>query len=71
MKSFVILFFVIGIVMLAIGYQRKIITNTKTKTVVEYRFIPRSLYDEQMSPHNLEQNFTDMFSKQDIFFRYA
>jgi hypothetical protein len=69
MKSFVMLFFVIGIVMLAIGYQKKVITNTKTKTIVEYRFIPRTLYDEQTSPSNLEQSFKDMFSKQDVFFR--
>jgi hypothetical protein len=69
MKSVVMLFFVIGIVMLAIGYQKKVITNTKTKTIVEYRFIPRTLYDEQTSPSNLEQSFKDMFSKQDVFFR--
>ena len=69
MKSFVMLFFVIGIVMLAIGYQKKVITNTKTKTIVEYRFIQRTLYDEQTSPSNLEQSFKDMFSKQDVFFR--
>ena len=31
MKSFVMLFFVVGIVMLAIGYQNKVITNTKPK----------------------------------------
>ena len=29
MKSIVMLFFVVGIIMLSIGYQRKILTNTK------------------------------------------
>ena len=48
MKSIVLFFFVIGLVMLTIGYQRKILTNTKTNTVVEYRYIPRSIYDEQL-----------------------
>ena len=71
MKSFVMLFFVVGIVMLAIGYQNKVITNTRTKTIVEYRYIPRTLYDEQMGPTNLEQNFTTMFQKQDVFFRQS
>ena len=70
MKSFVLLLFVISIVFLATGYQKKMITNSKTKTIVEYRFMPRSLYDEQMAPINLEQNFVDMFNKQDVFFRY-
>jgi len=55
--------------MLAVGYQRKLLTETRTKTIVEYRFIPRSLYDEQVSPVNLEQSFTDMFQKQDVFFQ--
>ena len=67
MKSIVMLFFVIGIIMLSIGYQRKILTNTKTRTVVEYRYIPRSIYEEQLSPINLQNTFYDMFSKKDIF----
>ena len=67
MKSLVMLFFVVGIVMVSIGYQRKLLTDTKTRTVVEYRYIPRSIYEEQMSPINLESTFTDMFNKEDIF----
>ena len=55
--------------MLAVGYQKKLLTQTRTKTVVEYRFIPRSLYDEQVSPVNLEQSFSDMFKQQDVFFQ--
>jgi len=67
MKSLVLLVFVIGIVMIAIGYQKQIMTYAPIKTVVEYRFIPRSIYDEQMSPANLENSFSDMFEKQDVF----
>ena len=66
MKSLVMLFFVVGIVMVSIGYQRKLLTDTKTRTVVEYRYIPRSIYEEQMSPINLESTFTDMFNKEDF-----
>ena len=61
------LFFVVGVVMLSIGYQRKILTNSKTRTVVEYRYIPRSIYEEQLSPINLQSTFQDMFKKEDIF----
>lgn len=67
MKSFVMLFFVVGIVMLSLGYQKKILTNTRTEKVVEYRYIPRSIYEEQMSPYNLQQTFHDMFDTKDIF----
>lgn len=68
MKSIVMFFFVIGIVLLTIGYQRKLLTNTQTKTVVEYRYIPKSIYEEQMSPINLQQTFHDMFNKDNVFF---
>ena len=69
MKSIVMLFFVVGIIMLSIGYQRKILTNTKTKTIVEYRYIPRSIYEEQLSPINLQDTFHSMFSKGDVFLK--
>jgi hypothetical protein len=69
MKSIVMLFFVVGIVMFSIGYQRKLLTNTKTRTVVEYRYIPRSIYEEQLSPINLQSTFNDMFNKEDIFLK--
>lgn len=60
------LFFVVGIVMLSLGYQKKILTNTQTEKVIEYRYIPRSIYDEQLSPYNLQQTFHDMFKKDNI-----
>ena len=69
MKSIILFFLVVGIVMLALGYQRKMIANTEVKTIVEYRYIPRSIYDEQFSPVKLESTYTDMFDKQDVFFR--
>lgn len=69
MKSIVMLFFVVGIIMLSVGYQRKILTNTKTKTIVEYRYIPRSIYEEQLSPINLQDTFHSMFSKGDVFLK--
>tara|TARA_B100000902_G_C27206457_1_gene861917 strand:+ start:1007 stop:1222 length:216 start_codon:yes stop_codon:yes gene_type:complete len=71
MKSIVMLFFVVGIIMLSVGYQRKILTNTKTKTIVEYRYIPRSIYEEQLSPINLQDTFHSMFSKGDVFLKNA
>ena len=37
------------------------------KTVVEYRFIPRSIYEEQIQPINIQQSFKDMFEKEDVY----
>ena len=69
MQSLVLVLLVIGLIMMALGYQKKLIQNMETKTVVEYRFIPRSIYEDQFGPVKLEDSFQDMFEKQDVFFR--
>lgn len=69
MKSLVLVLLVIGLIMMALGYQKNLIKNTETKTVIEYRFIPRSIYEDQFGPVKLESSFQDMFEKQDVFFR--
>lgn len=67
MKSVVLLLLVVGAILIAMGYQKKMINNMETKTIVEYRFIPRSIYEEQFGETNLEHSFKDMFEKQDVF----
>lgn len=68
MKSIVLFFFVIGIVMLAIGYQKKLLEDTNVEKVIEYRYIPRNIYDEQYAQNNLECSFSDMFKKNSVYF---
>tara|TARA_B100001964_G_scaffold97783_1_gene109374 strand:+ start:111 stop:329 length:219 start_codon:yes stop_codon:yes gene_type:complete len=68
MKSIVLLLLVIGIVMISTGYQKSLYQNMENlKTVVEYRFIPRSIYEEQIQPINIQQSFKDMFEKEDVY----
>ncbi len=67
MKSIILLLFVIGIVLLTIGYQKQLMTSFKTEKIIEYRFIPRSIYDEQFEPINLTQTYSDMFKANDVF----
>lgn len=55
MKSLVIVLLVLGLIMMALGYQKKLIQNMETKTVIEYRFIPRSIYEDQFGPVNLRR----------------
>ena len=69
MQSIVLVLLVLGLIMMALGYQKKMLKNMETKTVVEYRFIPRSIYEDQIGPVKLESSFQDMFEKQDVFFR--
>jgi hypothetical protein len=67
MKSIVLLLMVIGIMMITVGYHQKIQNNFKIEKVVEYRYIPRSLFEEQVQPVNLQQSFYDMFKKDNVF----
>lgn len=69
MQSLVLVLLVLGLIMMALGYQKKLIQNMETKTQIEYRFIPRSIYEDQFAPVKLESSFQDMFEKQDVFFR--
>lgn len=62
MKSLSFLFLVLGIIFVTIGYMEMKIKN-ENKKLIEYRFIPRSVYDEQFVPQNLKKNFSDMFEK--------
>jgi hypothetical protein len=67
MKSLVLLLMVIGIMMVTIGYHQKMQSNYKKEKVIEYRYIPRSLFEEQVQPVNLQQSFSDMFKKDNVF----
>jgi hypothetical protein len=67
MKSLVLLLMVIGIMMVTVGYHQKMQSNYKKEKVIEYRYIPRSLFEEQVQPVNLQQSFSDMFRKDNVF----
>jgi hypothetical protein len=67
MKSLVLLLLVLGVMMITTGYHQKMQSNYKREKVIEYRYIPRSLFEEQMQPVNLQQSFSDMFRKDNVF----
>jgi hypothetical protein len=67
MKSLVLLLLVLGVMMITTGYHQKMQSNYKREKIIEYRYIPRSLFEEQMQPVNLQQSFADMFRKDNVF----
>lgn len=67
MKSLILFLFIVGIILITNTQQKKALDNIKTEKIIEYRFIPRSIYDEQLNSTQLTQSFEDMFHKQDIF----
>jgi len=67
MKSIILLLLVLGVMMITTGYHRKMQDNFKQEKIIEYRYIPRSLFEEQIEPVNLQQSFSDMFKKDNVF----
>ena len=63
MKSIVFVLFTFSIVMLVMGYMEIKLNEKRDEKVIEYRFIPRSILDEQFNQLQLTQNFSDMFDK--------
>lgn len=62
MKSIVLLMFLTGIILMVIGYTK---TNDDCPPPkIEYRFIPRDFYQQQLEPNNITSQFNDMFEKQ-------
>jgi hypothetical protein len=68
MKSLSLLVLVVGIVFITVGYMDNKVQNLKSEKKIEYRFVPRSIYDEQIKPANLNDTFSTMFSAIDPIF---
>ena len=65
MKFLALVFFIIGIVYTVVGFtQLKDTTKDNTKRV-EYRFVPRSVYDE-IGLMEISTEYTDMFQKEQV-----
>ena len=68
MKSLSLLVLILGIVFITVGYMDNKVDNLKDEKKIEYRFVPRSIYDDQIRPANLSQTFSTMFSDIDPIF---
>ena len=63
MNSIAILILFVGIVFLIVGYNKS--TNICPRPRIQYRFLPRSFYDEQLNPVKVSDVFSSMFSAPD------
>ena len=68
MNSLRFFIFMIGVIMITVGYMDNKIKNVEKETKIEYRFVPRTIYDEQIKPANLNDTFSSMFSDIDPIF---
>lgn len=65
MKEFVLLLLFAGIIMIMHGVYQQKIEEASKNVKIEYRFIPRTYYEEQLASANtVTTNFKNMFNKE-------
>ena len=63
MKTFIVLFLFVGIFMVTHGiYEQKLKSISEEKKVV-YKFIPRTLYEEQLSNNSVMTKMSGLFTQ--------
>jgi hypothetical protein len=65
MKLFIILILFTGILMVVQGVYNDQLKMVKEKVKVEYRFVPRSYYDEMMFSQQFSSLTNDLFNSSD------
>ena len=68
MKSFIMILFIIGLILIFVGYSEK--KHHCPETKIEYRYIPRSFYEEQVTSTNLKNLYSNIFDKPSIWSSY-
>ena len=66
MKSIVFLLLFFGVIFTVIGYTRTKYNIQNKFTTIEYRYIPRNIYIDQLESHDIYKQFSDMFNKDNI-----
>ncbi len=65
MKIIILFVLLVGIILLVSGYLELYFKSKEIKTEVEYRFVPRNVYD-QLEYNNLDEQFSYMFNANDV-----
>jgi hypothetical protein len=65
MKIIVLFILLVGIILLVSGYLELYFKSKEIKTEVEYRFVPRNIYD-QLESNDLDDQFSYMFNATDV-----
>tara|TARA_Y100000385_G_scaffold190689_2_gene197094 strand:+ start:2014 stop:2292 length:279 start_codon:yes stop_codon:yes gene_type:complete len=68
MKAIILMIFIIGIVCITIGYK-----NNYSKCpppTIEYRYIPRTFYEEQITNVDLKNLYSNIFNEKSTWSTY-
>lgn len=64
MKTIIIFILFLGVFMIVHGIYEQKLKAAEENVKIEYRFIPRTLYEEQMNGNDLTLKMSDMFNKE-------
>ena len=65
MKFLALVFFIIGVVYIVVGFTQLEDTTKDMSKRVEYRFVPRTVYDE-LGLLEVSQNYKDLFEEDQV-----
>ena len=63
MKSIAFLLFFSGVILITVGYMNAMNNIRKSFTKIEYRYLPRNTYINQLEGNNVKKMFASMFNK--------
>jgi hypothetical protein len=62
MQSLSFFFFMLGIIFITVSYMNNKAQATRENTKIEYRLVPRTIYDEQIENINVSNVMSDIFA---------
>lgn len=68
MKAVMFFFFVVGMILFIHGIYQQKFDALKDNVRIEYRFIPRTYYEEQLANASVASNFKNMFNRSSPWF---
>ena len=68
MKSIILILLIVGLLLMVKGYTENYKNCPLPK--IEYRYIPRNFYEEQITENNLKSLYSDMFNKSSTWSKY-
>lgn len=68
MQSLVFFFLFVGVFMIVIGIYEEKLKIAESTTHVEYKFIPRTYYEEQLADSDLSMKMATMFNQESPWF---
>ena len=68
MQSLSFFFFMLGVIFITVAYMNNKVENMSENKKIEYRLVPRTIYDEQIENINVSNVMSDIFADVDPIF---